>query len=233
MEGAALLVSCLTLGAVGYLHVRLTTKTMPYTRGFKKAQDVVVLDTSALIDGKFVNILHSGFLSRELLVPEAVLNELQLLADGKDTYKRERARCGLENLTLIKSVAGVNLTTVSVGPSDDADNAVLQTAQKYQAKILSTDYALLQRAEATSIQVLNINLLITNLQDEYAVGMTVSICIEKTGETRSQGVGHAENGTLFVVENAAQLVGKVTTVRIKRISQTKTGKVVFAQPVNA
>jgi len=228
LEQINLGVSCITLIIVGLLYYQTHIKK----RVGRKPSGVVVLDTSTLIDGRVVSVVQSGFLSGRLLIPEAVLDELQLLADGKDAYKRERARSGLEVASQLRSRDRIVVEVTPYGTERAADAAVLESAVRHRAAVMSTDYALLARAEATGLRSMNINELATLLKDELSVGDVVTLAIEKVGDSKSQGVGHASDGTLFIVEGAAHRVGQAVQVRVKKLSQTKTGRMVFAHLVD-
>lgn len=222
MDSLQLLLAVCTLLLVADLYRKSSvTQRVPKNGG-------VVIDTSALIDGRLQAVATSGFLQGRVIVPTTVVDELQLLADGKDAYKRSRARGGLEELASLESMQHLALHIAPVTHTNGADADVLELASKCNAALCTTDYALLKRAEAMSIRTMNINLLASTLQVQISAGDILELKIEKIGEQKTQGVGHAEDGSLCVVEGAAQYVGNIVRARIKHISQTKSGRVIFA-----
>ena len=56
---------------------------------------LVVVDTSALIDGRIARVCQTGFLGAALVIPRFVLRELQGVADSADLVKQARGRRGL------------------------------------------------------------------------------------------------------------------------------------------
>lgn len=191
----------------------------------------IVLDTSVLIDGRILDFINCGFLADSLLVPEAVINELNLLADGRDAYKRQRARNGLDILTVIGQSSDIKIILIK-SESEEADAAVVEVAKAHSARIFTTDYALLKRAEIAGLKTVNLHKLLEILQKQPAVGETVVVYIEKAGETNTQGVGHTADGTLCVVEGAAQKINQSVEARIKKVSQKATGRMIFAQIID-
>lgn len=188
-----------------------------------------VLDTSALIDGRVVHIVETGFMQGTLVLPKSVLDELQLLADGKDAYRREQARNGLEILSALKSRQTVTITVTAMKNSAGADEDVVRLSEIRQASLVTTDYALMQRAQAQGISCVNINELCSRLQPIYKIGDTLQLVIEKRGEQKSQGVGHTKDGVLCVVEGAGDMVGSIVSIKVQRLSQTHSGRMVFAK----
>ena len=53
-----------------------------------------IIDTSAIIDGRLIDVVKTRFLSGQLVVPAFVLEELQRVADSNDHLKRARGRRG-------------------------------------------------------------------------------------------------------------------------------------------
>lgn len=228
METATLVMSGASVGLLAWLHFRL----MPRSSARKKDSSGVVLDTSALIDGRIEAVVSSGFIQGALHVPTAVLNELQLLADGKDTYKRERARNGLEVLARLQASARTKVRVETEFSSSDAtDIQVLECARKLGVRLCTTDYALLMRAESLGVSTMNINELAEGLREQLYAGDMIEVTLKERGEYKEQGVGHAADGTLVVVEDGGLLVGQIVNVRIKKITQTKTGRMIFARVV--
>ncbi len=191
----------------------------------------LILDSCALIDGRIVEIAASGFLSGELVIPQFILNELQLLADGNDSHKRERARFGLDIAHQLQD-AGPLKVVVDPTPFPEAnavDDKLIALAKKLGARLYTTDFNLGKVAAVEGVRVLNVNDLAQRLRPVTLPGEVVDVKIVQKGSGREQGVGYLEDGTMIVVENGAGLVGHTAEVVVTRMHQTVAGKMVFGQ----
>lgn len=191
----------------------------------------VILDSCALIDGRITEIVRTGFMVSELVIPQFIVSELQLLADGNDSHKRERARYGLDIAHQLQDTAPlkvtVDRTVFENAPSTD-DKLVL-LAKKLKAQLYTTDYNLAKVAAVEGVQVLNINELAHSLRPITLPGETLSIKIIQKGSNRDQGVGYLDDGTMIVIEGGAKFVGREVPVSVTRMHQTVAGKMVFGQ----
>lgn len=191
----------------------------------------VVMDTSALIDGRVLDVATSGFLSGNIIVPKTVLNELQLLADGRDGHKRERARYGLEIAEELKHIKGVQVIIDESYVNDSSvntDEGVLKLAKSRNARMCTTDYNLNKVATVEGVTVLNINELAQSIRSKFLPGEDIEVKIIQKGESKGQGVGYLEDGTMAVVDNAFRMKNKHVIATVDRMIQTKAGKMVFA-----
>lgn len=191
----------------------------------------IILDSCALIDGRVVELTNSGFVSDELVIPQFILNELQLLADGNDSHKRERARFGLDIAHQLQDTAPNRVTIDrTVFPEAPAiDDKLVLLARKLKAQLYTTDYNLSKVAAVEGVRVLNVNELAQNLRPITLPGETLKIKIIQRGSSRDQGVGYLDDGTMIVVDNAARHVNKIVPVTVTRMHQTVAGKMVFGQ----
>ena len=206
--------------------ILLVRKYKPTLGGKRK----VYIDTSALIDGRIVNIARSGFLDGDLIVLKSVLLELQLLADGKDTEKRTRARAGLSSAAELERVINVNTEIVDdTGGLKKVDEELLKYAKENRGAILTMDYNLIKVAEAEKIETLNINDLALATRSEFVPGEKVKLRILDKGSNKGQGVGHLADGTMVVVDKAANKVGREVTVELIKFYETPAGKMIFAK----
>lgn len=202
------------------------------TKGSKSS---VLLDTSAIMDGRIKEVVNSGFVPEQLLVPRFVIAELQLLADKSDHLKRERARYGLQ---VIQDLQDSRYATVSI-ISDDiksesgVDEKLVKLALKLRALLFTTDYNLLKVAEIEGVRVLNINELAQNLRLTHIPGEQLEIKIVARGQEKTQGVGYLDDGTMVVVEKAGSQQGKKLKIEITRSLQTTAGRMMFARTTGA
>lgn len=191
----------------------------------------LVLDSCALIDGRIVEIVRAGFVADELVIPQFILNELQLLADGNDSHKRERARYGLDIAHELQDSAPMRVTierTVFQG-INATDDKLVALAKKIKGQLYTTDYNLGKVAAVEGVQVLNVNELAQSLRPITLPGETLTIKIIQKGSNRDQGVGYLDDGTMIVIEGGARFVGRSMPVTVTRMHQTVAGKMVFGQ----
>ena len=201
---------------------------LPTRGGYRK----IYVDTSALIDGRILNVARTGFIDGDLIILKSVLRELQLLADGKDNEKRSRARIGLENVSELERIVEVNTEILDDGENPNGvDNRLLEYAKKNRGVILTLDYNLIKVAEAERTETLNINDLAIAVRTDYVPGQRIKIRIAEKGANRGQGIGHLPNGTMVVVDKASNKIGKEVTVEFVRLHETSSGKMIFAKTV--
>jgi rRNA-processing protein FCF1 len=193
----------------------------------------IILDSCALIDGRVVEIVRTGFVADELVIPQFIINELQLLADGNDSHKRERARFGLDIAHELQDAAFgakvvIDRTTFEGVPA--TDDKLIQLAKKLEAFLYTTDYNLAKVASIEAVGVLNVNELSQGLRPVALPGEALFIKIVQKGSNPNQGVGYLDDGTMIVVEGGARFAGKhAVEVVVTRMHQTVAGKMVFGQ----
>lgn len=216
------------LGGIAYAVLR---PGADHTIPFLAKRNKVILDSCTLIDGRVVEIVRTGFMVSDLVLPQFVINELQLLADGNDSHKRERARYGLDIAHQLQDSAPmrviVDRTVFDSAPTTD-DKLVL-LAKKLKAQLFTTDYNLAKVAAVEGVAVLNINELSHALRPITLPGETLTIKIIQKGSNRDQGVGYLDDGTMIVIEGAAKYVGRQVPISVTRMHQTVAGKMVFGQ----
>jgi uncharacterized protein YacL len=197
----------------------------------RSGETEVVVDTSAIIDGRIADIADSGFLYHRLIVPRFVLDELQRIADSSDTQRRARGRRGLEILARLQKEGPTPVEIVGDDPDDagEVDAKLVSLARTRGAAILTNDFNLNRVADLQSIRVLNINSLANALKPALLPGDELRIKVITEGKEAGQGVGYLDDGTMVVVEGGARLVGHELDVAVTRVLQTVMGRMVFAQ----
>ncbi|HBU70139.1 MAG TPA: PIN domain nuclease [Elusimicrobia bacterium] len=200
----------------------------------KGQQELIVLDTSAIIDGRIADITSTKFLSGVLVIPRFILEELQTLADSGDAFKRNRARRGLDIIAQLQKEEGLNVKIVDKDYPElhDADAKLLQMAKELTAKVITTDFNLNKVGVLQGITVLNINDLSNALKPVYLPGETMPIFVVKEGKEHNQGVGYLDDGTMVVVEEGRKLLGKRHDVIVTSILQTSSGRMIFTKPLS-
>ncbi|MFA5858958.1 MAG: PIN domain-containing protein [Elusimicrobiota bacterium] len=202
--------------------------------GKKQVNELVVLDTSIIIDGRVVDIITTKFLTCIFVVPKFVLRELQNLADHSDTNIRTRGRRGLDILARVQETPDVvvKILDKDYPQEKEVDAKLIMLAKDLQAKVLTTDYNLNRVATLEGVTVLNVNDLANALKPVALPGEKISIFILKDGKERDQGVAYFDDGTMIVVEDGHRMIGKKAEVVITSILQTSSGRMVFAKLAN-
>lgn len=189
---------------------------------------VFVVDTSALIDGRVVDLVNTGFLSGDLLIHSGVLSELQLIADSSDPKRRVRGRRGLDVVAELQRAPTVNAHLVEEAGVHDVDAALLRLARERGASLITTDHNLAKVAEALSVPVPRLNDLAASFGVPLAPGEELTVQLVKDGREHGQAVGYLDDGTMVVVESAKERIGSEVPIVVRNVIQTTTGRMVFA-----
>lgn len=192
----------------------------------------VIIDSCALIDGRVVDLAKIGFLPKEIIVPQFIVKELQYLADGKDSHKRERARFGLQIVQQLQAESSLSVSIDTEDPDKNiTDEKLVALAKIRSAELFTSDYNLNQVATIEGITVLNVNELAHAIRPVALPGEAVHVTIIQSGTNRDQGVGYLDDGTMVVVDGAVKDIGKSIQVTINKSHQTVAGKMLFAKKV--
>ena len=200
--------------------------------GTLKPASTKVLDTSSIIDGRIEELLNTGFIEGQIIIPQFVLEELQLLADAANDQKRVRGRRGLDILNQMQEVFPERLVIHSADYDDitTVDAKLVRFTQEIQGVLITNDYNLSKVANLQKIPVLNVNDLAQAIRPIYLPGDTLEIKILKQGKEPSQGVGYLDDGTMVVVDDGRSYVGWELAVIVTSALQTSAGRMIFAKP---
>ena len=203
-------------------------KTGPNNQSTQKI--VGVLDTSVIIDGRIADICETGFLDGDLVIPQFVLQELQLIADSGESTKRTRGRRGLDILNKIKKQAFVKIiiSEADYPSTKEVDQKLIQLAKELSCPIITNDFNLNKVAEVHSIQVLNINQLANALKPIVLPGEIMRVQVIKEGKETGQGVAYLDDGTMVVIDNGKKFMGKNIDATVTSVLQTTAGRMIFA-----
>ncbi len=190
-----------------------------------------VLDTSAIIDGRIVDMVELGFLGGPLVVPQFVLNETQAIADSSDPIRRARGRRGLGILERLQSVDGLEMRMVDEDYPrvKEVDGKIVAMAKDKRAMIVTTDFNLTKVAELQGIRVLNVHELSQAVRPVVLPGEQVRVTIQKTGKEPGQGVGYLEDGTMVVIEDGIEHMDESVEPIVTSVLQTSAGRMIFAR----
>ncbi len=194
---------------------------------------VKVADTSALIDGRLLDVARAGFLEGTLVIPTFVLLELQGLADAEDRRRRERGRRGLD---VLKTLQDDGAVPVEIADDDvplvaEVDAKLVELCRQRGAALVTVDANLSRVAEVSGVRTLSLHRLAEALRPPVLPGDRIELGIVKVGREPEQGVGYLEDGTMVVVERAADCVGRTATVDITSVTSTRNGRMLFATAV--
>lgn len=200
-------------------------------RGQIADENLKVLDTSAIIDGRIAEVCEAGFLDGIFIVPQFILQELQYIADSPDPLKRARGRRGLDILHRIQKMSHI---TVRITDEDfpkirEVDSKLVAFARTHDAKIITNDFNLNKVAELQGVTVLNINELANALKPVVLPGESMRVFVIKEGKEYNQGVAYLDDGTMVVVENGRKLIGKNAEVTVTSVLQTTAGRMIFSK----
>jgi uncharacterized protein YacL len=192
----------------------------------------ILVDTSAIIDGRIADLSITGFLEGSLVVPRFVLDELRHIADSSDPLRRNRGRRGLEVLGKLRKDEAIPLQVLDVGVENgnEVDAVLVQLAREMKSAILTTDYNLNRVAELQGVQVLNVNELANALKSIVLPGEELRVNIVQEGKEAGQGVAYLDDGTMVVVEGGRRYLNAFHDVSVTRVLQTAAGRIIFAQP---
>lgn len=232
-----LLVGCISC----YLCVSLILQTkddfrfvIPYVEFEKQTKGgrPLVLDTSAIIDGRILDIAKTKIFDNPLVVPRFVLQELQAVADSADRLKRNRGRRGLDTINKLQSEKDLEISIYekhSYPVHLPVDQKLVALAEDLKGKIVTTDYNLNKVAHIRGVEVVNVNDLSNALKPVVLPGEALEIKIVKAGEEQGQGIGYLDDGTMVVVEGGRRRIGELVTVNITSSLQTSAGRMIFAR----
>jgi uncharacterized protein YacL len=197
----------------------------------KSGRSTKVLDTSVIIDGRIADLCDTGFVEGDLVIPQFVLKELQLVADSPDALKRQRGRRGLDVLGRLQKSPQVSVTISDLDFPDlrDVDSKLIECAKALGAKIVTNDFNLSKVAHIQGLQVLNVNELTNSLRPVALPGESMSVFILKEGKEKDQGVAYLEDGTMVVVDNSRRMIGQTINITVTSVLQTTVGKMIFGR----
>ncbi|MFA5088012.1 MAG: PIN domain-containing protein [Candidatus Omnitrophota bacterium] len=206
---------------------------IPYVR-FKRQdvrEEMILLDTSAIIDGRIADIYRTDFLAGHLIVPRFVLQEMQRLSDSSDSLKRQRGRRGMEILRAMQkdSSMDVRIQEEDFSEEQSVDDKLVRLAKILEASICTTDYNLSRVATIQGVSVLNIHDLVNAVKVVIFPEEELDIRLIKDGKEAGQAIAYTDDGTMIVVSNARQFIGQRKKVKVSSVLQTQAGRIIFAK----
>jgi uncharacterized protein YacL len=205
---------------------------MRLLKGHEIEEDLKILDTSVIIDGRIADIIETGFMEGTFIIPQFILQELQYIADSPDPIRRTKGRRGLDILHRIQKMPNIKVKIVEEDfpKIKEVDAKLVSLARLMSAKIITNDFNLNKVAQLQGVAVLNINELSNVLKPVVLPGETLNLFIVKEGKEYNQGVAYLDDGTMVVVENGRRFIGKTIEIVVTSVLQTTAGRMIFAKP---
>lgn len=206
---------------------------IPYVKFSRRdrGDEVIVLDTSVIIDGRIADISQTKFVEGRFIIPRFVLRELQQIADADDSLRRNRGRRGLDILSRMQKSANID---IKIHEEDfpeiaEVDAKLVKLAKVLDAKIITNDFNLNKVAQLQNVRVLNINELANALRPVVLPEEFMEVKLVREGKEHNQAVAYLDDGTMVVVEEAKRLIGQTVKVIVTSVLQTAAGRMIFAK----
>lgn len=198
----------------------------------KPVKSLKILDTSVIIDGRIADICQTGFLDGVIVIPQFVLEELQHIADSSDALKRNRGRRGLDILNRIQKEIDIEVEMYEGDFEEiqEVDSKLVKLAKLTDGIVVTNDYNLNKVCEFQNVSVLNINDLANAVKPIVLPGEELNVQVIKDGKEHNQGVAYLDDGTMIVVEEGRNFIGKRIDVIVTSVLQTSAGRMIFAKP---
>lgn len=198
----------------------------------KAAKSLKILDTSVIIDGRIADICQTGFLEGTIVIPQFVLEELQHIADSSDVLKRNRGRRGLDILNRIQKELAIKVDIYEGDFEEiqEVDSKLVKLAKISNGVVVTNDFNLNKVCELQKVAVLNINDLANAVKPVVLPGEEMKVQVIKDGKEQNQGIAYLDDGTMIVVEDGRNYIGKHIDVLVTSVLQTSAGRMIFAKP---
>ncbi|MEM6329451.1 MAG: PIN domain-containing protein [Planctomycetota bacterium] len=208
---------------------------IPYVEFAKQVKGLkpLVLDTSVVIDGRIADVVETGVIDSQLVMPQFVIGELQGIADSSDKLRRNRGRRGLDILNRLRSNQNIDLVIfdreLPEFEGQAVDQKLVLLAKHLEGKVVTNDYNLNKVAKLQNVGVVNLNDIANSLKPVFLPGEVIEVRLVKPGEESSQGVGYLDDGTMVVIEGGREHVGEGVVATVTSVLQTSAGRMVFGK----
>ena len=208
---------------------------IPYVEFSKdvKGSKPYVLDTSVVIDGRIADLVETGIIDNQMVMPRFILAELQAIADSSDKMRRGRGRRGLDVLDRLRNNERIDFKVydreLPEMQGQPVDMKLLLLAKHLEGKVVTGDFNLNKVAKLQNVPVINLNEIANSLKPVFLPGELINIKVVKAGEGAGQGVGYLDDGTMIVIENGRDHIGKDISISVTSMLQTSAGRMVFGK----
>ncbi len=230
---------------ITYLSASLLVQTrddfrfvIPYVEFSRELKGVrpLILDSSALIDGRVSDVVETKIIDSKMIVPDFVLKEVQDIADSQDKNRRLRGRRGLDVLAKLQQMPFAEVSVYDSKKHDSSsqntsvDQRLVELAKDLNGRIVTSDFNLNKVAGVQGVEVINLNDVANSLRPRYLPGDTMKVRVIREGEAPGQGVGYLDDGTMVVCEQTRDQIGKEVEVTVTSVLQSSSGRMIFARP---
>ncbi|HEX2910342.1 MAG TPA: PIN domain-containing protein [Chloroflexia bacterium] len=190
----------------------------------------ILVDTSAIIDGRIADVSQTGFIEGTLIIPRFVLNELQHIADSSDAQRRNRGRRGLEMLNKLRkdSIVPIEISDMDTSDVTEVDAKLIKIAKTNHYPLITNDYNMNRVAELQGVKVLNVNELAQAVRPVVLSGEELIVRVTQEGKELGQGLAYLDDGTMIVIENGRRYMNQEVAITVTRTLQTVAGRMIFA-----
>ena len=211
---------------------------IPYVEFARELKGVrpLILDSSALIDGRIADVVETKILDSKMIVPDFVLKEVQDIADSQDKNRRIRGRRGLEVLAKLQQMPHAEVSVYDTKKKEvdfrglTVDQRLVELGKDLNGRIVTSDFNLNRVAAVQGVEVINLNDVASSLRQRFLPGDPLKVRVIREGEGQGQGVGYLDDGTMVVCELARELIGKEIETTVTSVLQSSTGRMIFARP---
>lgn len=244
------IINVLAIVILSYLSISFLLQTkddfrfiIPYVEFSRelKGGRPLILDSSALIDGRIVDVVETKIIDVTMVVPGFVLREIQDIADSSDKSRRTRGRRGLDVLSKLQAIPHAEIEVQEIeeripagdGKGKSVDQKLVRAAQSMAGLIVTNDFNLNKVASVQGVDVINLNDVASALRPRYLPGDALLLKIQREGESQGQGVGYLDDGTMVVCEQASHLIGQDIEAAVTSVLQSSAGRMIFARPADS
>jgi len=211
---------------------------IPYVEFARELKGIrpLILDSSALIDGRIADVVETKILDSKMIVPDFVLKEVQDIADSQDKNRRIRGRRGLEVLAKLQQMPHAEVSVFDTKKKEidfrglTVDQRLVELGKDFNGRIVTSDFNLNRVAAVQGVEVINLNDVASSLRPRYLPGDPLKVRVTREGEGPGQGVGYLDDGTMVVCEQARDMIGKEIETTVTSVLQSSTGRMIFARP---
>ncbi len=211
---------------------------IPYVEFSRELKGVrpLILDSSALIDGRIADVVETKILDSKMIVPDFVLKEVQDIADSQDKNRRMRGRRGLEVLAKLQQMPFAEVSVYDTKKKEldhrgmTVDQRLVELGKDLNGRVVTSDFNLNRVAGVQGVEVINLNDVASSLRPRYLPGDSLKVRIIREGEGQGQGVGYLDDGTMVVCEQARDSIGKEIETTVTSVLQSSSGRMIFARP---
>ncbi len=211
---------------------------IPYVEFARELKGVrpLILDSSALIDGRIADVVETKILDSKMIVPDFVLKEVQDIADSQDKNRRIRGRRGLEVLAKLQQMPHAEVSVYDTKKKEidyrglTVDQRLVELGKDLNGRVVTSDFNLNRVAAVQGVEVINLNDVASSLRPRFLPGDPLKVRVIREGEGPGQGVGYLDDGTMVVCEQARELIGKEIETTVTSVLQSSTGRMIFARP---